>query len=84
MCFNKQQGFCFWQARARERRELDAEVQALKHRLQQVESGQLDYGSYDCFRGHVKLLCSTSLIACAFCGWLWLVMEGFLVVGCGL
>ena len=79
LCFNQQHGFC-WQARDQERREFDAEVQALKHRLQQVEVDSWIMGVMIVF---VVMLCSTALLlvvmnlAIASCGWLWLVMDGF-------
>ena len=76
---NQQQGFC-WQARDQERREFDAEVQALKHRLQQVEVDSWIVGVMIVF---MVMLCSTALLlvvmnlAIASCGWLWLVMDGY-------
>ena len=79
LCLNQQQGFC-WQARDQERREFDAEVQALKHRLQQVEVDSWTMGVMIVF---MVMLCSTALLlvvmnlAIAFCGWLWLVMDGY-------
>ena len=75
---NQQQGFC-WQARDQERREFDAEVRALKHRLQQVEVDSWIVGVMIVFCGYAMLNCLTSCgdESCHCVLWLWLVMDGY-------
>lgn len=69
---NQQQGFC-WQARDQERREFDAEVQALKHRLQQVEVDSWIVGVMIVF---MVMLCSLWLVMDGYVfGWLWFIVR---------
>ena len=73
---NQQQGFC-WQARDQERREFDAEVQALKHRLQQVEVDSWIVGVMIVF---MVMLCSTALLLVVMnlaIASLWMVVAGY-------